>query len=218
MQFFPKLNVNKQSLIICTHTFIKLKVIDAYWYVLSEINALLISSSEWTTAIKLSSNTAAVRSVPGRSTNTIKVRFPDCNEVETLGHVLGFCPKGELLRTRHHRVRSTIASSLRDTGMKVYEEVHCLADDGSTRRVDILAIDKQEKKAVILDPTVGFEQGIQQAMVVDEEKQAIYLPCIPHSSERYKATLYMDGIWFALWCSWIIVQIYKRNPYQIQSY
>ena len=150
-----------------------------------------ISSSEWTTAIKLSSNTAAVRSVPGRSTNTIQCRFPDCNDVETLGHVLGFCPKGELLRnTRHHRVRSTIASSLRDTGMEVYEEVHCLADDGSTRRVDILAIDKQEKKAVILDPTVRFEQDIQQAMVVDEEKRAIYLPCIPHLSESYKATDY----------------------------
>ena len=52
--------------------------------------------------------------------------------------------------------------------MEVYEEVHCLAEDGSIRRVDILAIDKQESKAVILDPTVRFEQGIQLAMVVDD--------------------------------------------------
>ena len=74
--------------------------------------------------------------------------------------------------------------------MEVYEEVHFLADDGSTRRVDILAIDKQEKKAVILDPTVRFEQDIQQVMVLDEKKRVIYLPCIPHLSESYKATDY----------------------------
>ena len=55
-------------------------------------------------------------------------------------------------------------------------EAYCLADHGSTRRVDILAIDKQEKKAVILDPTVRFEQDIQQVMVLDEEKRVIYLP------------------------------------------
>ena len=43
---------------------------------------------------------------------------------------------------------------------------------------------------MILDPTVRFKQDIQQAMVVDEEKRAIYLPCIPHLSESYKATDY----------------------------
>ena len=58
--------------------------------------------------------------------------------------------------------------------------------------MDILAIDRQEKKAVILDPTVRFEQDIQQPMVVDEEKRTMYLSCIPHLSESFKAT---DNTW-----------------------
>ncbi|KAJ4431795.1 hypothetical protein ANN_20400 [Periplaneta americana] len=42
-------------------------------------------------------------------------RQPDCNQTETLGHVLGFCRKEELLRNnRHHRVRGAIACILRN--------------------------------------------------------------------------------------------------------
>ena len=46
-------------------------------------------------------NISAVRAIPGRSFNTTRCRFPDCNETETLGHVyrlrVGIIPKGELL-------------------------------------------------------------------------------------------------------------------------
>ena len=145
------------------------------------------SSSEWTNAIKMSCNTSAVRSVPGRSTHNNLCRHPTCNEVETLGHVLGFCPKGELQRiARHHKIRSSIATSLRKAQWEVYEEVHCVAEDGSFRRADIVALNRQQQRALILDPTIRFETDGQQSSQVNEEKKAIYNPCIPHFSERYK--------------------------------
>ncbi|KAJ4445957.1 hypothetical protein ANN_12643 [Periplaneta americana] len=148
------------------------------------------SSSEWTNAIKMSTNIAAVRSVPGRSFQDQKYPHPGCSEVETLGHVLGYCPKGELMRNnRHHKVRSSIATTLRKAKWEVYEEVHCLAENGSTRRADIIAIDRRNQRSLILDPTVRFEKDDQQANNVNNEKKSIYNPCIPHFSERYKMNI-----------------------------
>ncbi|KAJ4442577.1 hypothetical protein ANN_04164 [Periplaneta americana] len=98
-----------------------------------------------------------------------------CSEVETLGHVLGYCPKGELLRNnRHHKVRSSIATTLRKAKWEVYEEVHCLAENGSTRRADIIAIDLRNQRSLILDPTVRFEKDDQQANNVNDEKKYIW--------------------------------------------
>ncbi|KAJ4436940.1 hypothetical protein ANN_17072 [Periplaneta americana] len=60
-------------------------------------------------------------------------------EVETLAHVLGACPHGYFLRnTRHHIVRSIIATALRNKGYSVYEEVHGISSEGSNRRIDII--------------------------------------------------------------------------------
>ena len=98
----------------------------------------------------------------------------------------GFCSKGELQRTtQNHQSRSFIATSLRRLKWEVYEEVHCLAEEGSIRRADIVAFNRQQPTALILDPTIRFEQDGQQALKVDEEKKDIYIPCIPHLSERY---------------------------------
>ena len=90
----------------------------------------------------------------------------------------------------HHKVRSHISSLLRKSTLEVYEEVHCISEDDSNRHVDIVAIDRNEKKAVIFDPTIRFKQDIQQAKAVDKEKRRLYLPCIPHISESYKANNY----------------------------
>ncbi|KAJ4439026.1 hypothetical protein ANN_14982 [Periplaneta americana] len=61
-----------------------------------------LSCSEWREAIKMNANVSAVRSVPGRSSGSNLCRRCD-REFETLAHVLGACPHGELLRnTRHH--------------------------------------------------------------------------------------------------------------------
>ncbi|KAJ4440240.1 hypothetical protein ANN_08379 [Periplaneta americana] len=54
---------------------------------------------------------------------------------------------------------------------------------------------RQKKTAVILDPTVRFEKDVSQALAVDQEKQVIYRPCVPHLSERYNA---IDYTWEGL--------------------
>ncbi|KAJ4448345.1 hypothetical protein ANN_10360 [Periplaneta americana] len=134
-------------------------------------------SSEYINAIKMCCNLTAVRSVPGRAFSTTRCRQPGCNETETLGHVLGFCRKGELLRNnRHNRVRRSIACLLRNKGWEVHEEVHCISEEDSHRRADIIAINRQQQKAIIIDPTIRMERDLNQAHQVDQEKRAIYEP------------------------------------------
>lgn len=66
----------------------------------------------------------------------------------------------------------------------------CIAiDEGSNRFADILAFKKEKGSTVafILDPTIRFENNIQnQARLVDEEKKNIYEKCIPFFNEKYR--------------------------------
>jgi len=83
---------------------------------------------------------------------------------------VGFCKKGELLRNiRHHIVRSTFAEELKSTGWTVYEEKSCISDNGSQRRVDILAI--KNNIGYIIDPTIRLKNSSDQPIKVDQEKK-----------------------------------------------
>ncbi|KAJ4443509.1 hypothetical protein ANN_05181, partial [Periplaneta americana] len=145
-----------------------------------------LSSSEWTNALKMSSNILAVRAIPGRTLSTTCCRHPDCSELETLGQ----CPKGELLiNARHHRVRHALAISLKTLNWEIHEEVHCVSSDGSFRRADIIAINGRLKWALVLDPTIRFEKNLNQATEVDIEKKSIYEPCLPYLSQKYNVPL-----------------------------
>ncbi|KAJ6634838.1 hypothetical protein Bhyg_13418 [Pseudolycoriella hygida] len=96
-----------------------------------------LSTSTWTAAIKMIGQIAAVRGVQGRSS----------------------CPRGELLRTkRHNLIRTAIADELRKKGYVTYEEKECIAENGTTRRIDIIAINEKTKTAIVLDPTVRFDK------------------------------------------------------------
>ncbi|KAJ4448423.1 hypothetical protein ANN_10439 [Periplaneta americana] len=55
-----------------------------------------------------------------------------------------------------------ISSIRQNASYEVYEEVGCISSDDSTRRVDIVIIDRQKDKGVILDPTIRFEMYEQQ--------------------------------------------------------
>ncbi|KAJ4438880.1 hypothetical protein ANN_14833 [Periplaneta americana] len=95
----------------------------------------------------------------------------DATEPETLAHVLGSCPHGEVLRnSRHHRIRSMIAEQFRPINYQVFEEVHGLADNGSTRRIDMIAIPPNNNNGYIIDPTVRFEKQKSQPEDVNREK------------------------------------------------
>ncbi|KAJ4446943.1 hypothetical protein ANN_13645 [Periplaneta americana] len=63
-----------------------------------------------------------------------------------------------------------------------------LAANGSTRRADIIIIDRQKDKGVILDPTIRFEMHEQQPQEVCREKQVIYEPCCQHLGAQYHIT------------------------------
>ncbi|KAJ4435562.1 hypothetical protein ANN_18178 [Periplaneta americana] len=66
--------------------------------------------------------------------------------------------------------------------------VRCVSSDGSTRRADIIIIDRQKDKGVILDPTIRFEMHEQQPQELCREKQVIYEPCCQHLGAQYHIT------------------------------
>ncbi|KAJ4441241.1 hypothetical protein ANN_11092 [Periplaneta americana] len=66
-----------------------------------------------------------------------------CPEIETLPHILGFCQHGTLVQnTRWNAIRELFGRSL-PSFYKVHQDAHCLGKDESSRRVDIIAIDKE---------------------------------------------------------------------------
>ena len=138
---------------------------------------------EWIDALKMVGYVAPVRAVPGRSRDG--TRYRRClSEIETLPHILGFCPYSEDLRNiRHHAVRSMLAEALKEVGFTVHQEVQGLATQGSVRRIDIIAI--KNNSAYILDPTIRFETHADQPHEVDSEKKRIYEPTIPFYKDKY---------------------------------
>ncbi|KAJ4444029.1 hypothetical protein ANN_05818 [Periplaneta americana] len=142
-----------------------------------------LTLSEWIDALKMVGYVAPVRAVPGRSLDGTRCRR--ClSEIETLPHILGFCPYSEALRNiRHHAVRSMLAEALKEVGFTAHQEVQGLATQGSVRRIDIIAI--KNNSAYILDPTIRFETHADQPHEVDSEKKRIYEPTIPFYKDKY---------------------------------
>ncbi|KAJ4435363.1 hypothetical protein ANN_17977 [Periplaneta americana] len=93
---------------------------------------------------------------------------------------------GEVLRIkRHNTIRSMIADALRTKNLDVHEEVHCIADGGSNRSIDIIAINRNKQTAEIIDPTIRFEISATQPTEVNEEKKKIYESTIQYLSAKY---------------------------------
>jgi hypothetical protein len=87
----------------------------------------------------------------------------------------------------HTSIRTRIANAFRDKKLyEVYEEVSCVADGGSTRRIDIIAIANSSRHAYILDPTVRFERSSSQPLDVNKEKKAVYEPTINYFISKFK--------------------------------
>ena len=155
-----------------------------------------LSTSEWTDCIKMTCNVAAVRAVPGRSIHTSHCRR--CNEFESLAHVLGYCSYGELARIKRHNViRSLIADSLRHVGLEVHEEVVGLSSADSIRRIDIIAINRNKSIGYIIDPTIRFEDNLDQPELVHKEKVLIYEPTIQFYKQKFSVnSIEITGLFF----------------------
>ncbi|KAJ4447043.1 hypothetical protein ANN_09032 [Periplaneta americana] len=78
----------------------------------------------------------------------------------------------------------SIANLLRNRGWKVHEEIHCVSEDDSQRRVDITAINRRTQEAIC------FERDTNQALQINDDKRAKYVPCLPYLSEKYGISLY----------------------------
>lgn len=151
------------------------------------INKEALTTSEWVTLLKMNANVTSVRLIPGRSMDGTQCRHCGA-EKESLGHVLGSCVRGELIRNqRHHGIREIIAKAFKKNKWKVAEEVHCTGENDSTRRVDIIVYDEKTKEGYILDPTVRFESGdsADQSNSVDLEKRATYDPCVKYFKDNW---------------------------------
>jgi len=69
--------------------------------------------------------------------------------------------------------------------METREEIHCIRNNGSTARVDILAWNAVSNKGYILDPTVRLETSIEQPTEVDNEKKSIYEPTLSYFKDKF---------------------------------
>ncbi|KAJ4451375.1 hypothetical protein ANN_02837 [Periplaneta americana] len=173
----------KMNIMSGAHTLIKKKVVKLFSE-LSSANTWIIkkqglSSSEWRDVIKMTAIVAPVRALPGRSTGTSHCRH--FSESKSLPHVLGKCPRGEMSTIKRHNViRSLLAAALRNKGWEVYEEVHCLADQDSVRRIDT-----SPSIGEIIDPTIRFEQSKAQPKDVDKEGKEIYESAISYFRNKY---------------------------------
>ncbi|KAJ4446016.1 hypothetical protein ANN_12702 [Periplaneta americana] len=108
------------------------------------------------------------------------------------------CPFSETLRNfRHNRIRSKIAEALRKKGLTVHEEVHGISQEGSCRRIDMLAIPPGSTSAYIIDPTIRFEGQEHQSAEVNAEKCRIYEPTVPFYLEKYHLTS-IEVVWLML--------------------
>ncbi|PSN43635.1 hypothetical protein C0J52_16672 [Blattella germanica] len=86
---------------------------------------------------------------------------------------------------RHHRVRSLIAKALREKPYSVFEEVHGVSDDGSTRRIDMIAF-QDTNKGWIIDPTIRMESHADQPIEVHNEECSIYNATISYYKNKYQ--------------------------------
>ncbi|KAJ4445690.1 hypothetical protein ANN_12375 [Periplaneta americana] len=68
-------------------------------------------------------------------------------------------------------VRGAIACLLRNKGWEVHEEVRCISEDDSHRRADIIEINRQQQKAIIVDPTIRMERDLNQAHQTLEQRE-----------------------------------------------
>ncbi|KAJ4439602.1 hypothetical protein ANN_07730 [Periplaneta americana] len=90
-----------------------------------------------------------------------------------------------------------IADALRSKNLDVHEEVHCIADGGRNRRIDIIAINRNKQTAEIIDPTIRFEISATQPSEVNEEEKKIYEPTIQYLSAKYNIEkITVTGLFF----------------------
>ena len=94
-----------------------------------------------------------------------------------------------------------ILQLLQEKGYDCFEEIQLIDQHGSNRRADIIAINKNDTNAYIVDPTVRFENNLDdQDEIIVREKAGIYESCIPDCITKYSSYGHKNwsvkGLWF----------------------
>ena len=115
--------------------------------------------------------------------------------------MLGVCSFEALLRDkRHNDVKWTLLKLLREKGYDCFDEVQCVDNGGSIRRIDILAFDPRTDEAYVIDPSVRFETNRDMDAEVQDDKVRIYRGCIQDLARRYRhygeRKFEVIGLWF----------------------
>jgi hypothetical protein len=119
---------------------------------------IVLSSSRYTDALRLRTNTFGVNVALRRADKGLQVDCRRCKEkLETLGHVLGECVAGKGMRIqRHDKMAAVIATKCEEKGYKVTRE-QLFSVRGEKLKPDLVVIDGE--RALIVDVTVRFESG-----------------------------------------------------------
>lgn len=72
---------------------------------------------------------------------------------------------------RHNLVRAAVAKELRIERYSPYEEKERIAENDSTRRIDIIAVNEDATTGITSDPTIRFETTIGQDDEFNIEKR-----------------------------------------------
>jgi hypothetical protein len=118
----------------------------------------VLSSSRYTDALRLRTNTFGVNVALRRADKSIPVSCRRCNEKnETLGHVLGECVAGKGMRIqRHDKMAAVIATKCEEKGYAVNRE-QLFSVREERLKPDLVVTDGE--RALIVDVTVRFESG-----------------------------------------------------------
>ena len=118
----------------------------------------VLSSSRYTDALRLRTNTFGVNVALRRADKSLPVDCRRCKEKpESLGHVLGECVAGKGMRIqRHDKMAAFIATKCEEKGYLTTRE-QLFSVHGEKLKPDLVVTDGD--RALIVDVTVRFESG-----------------------------------------------------------
>jgi len=145
-----------------------------------------MNAKSYIQAIKLRTNSLETKVTCARGLSIPKLcSLCQCND-ESIMHILQFCDATRGTRyARHHKVRFTVAESLRKKGFTVFEEQTYHPDNSpsSYTRPDIVAI--KNKKAWVLDVTCVYEITGASFINAAEQRKLRYQPIESSVKEKH---------------------------------
>jgi hypothetical protein len=128
----------------------------------------VLSSSRYTDALRLRTNTFGVNIALKHADKGLPVNCQRCKEKpETLGHVLGECVASKGMRIQHHdKMAVVIATKCEEKGYKTACE-QVFSEQGEKLKPDLIVTDGE--RALIVDVTVRFESGDSLARGLTEK-------------------------------------------------